>query len=76
MKPYNTLRAMLVSPKDKTEKLNKSGVVYHVKCADCPASYVGETARSLGTRLTWHKRPNSAVAEHSTNTVIPSTGIV
>ena len=46
-KPSNTLRQLLVRPKDKLDKLQVTGPVYHIPCEDCPASYVGETERSF-----------------------------
>ena len=49
----------------------KSGVVYSIPCTTCPAVYVGQTSRSLETRLKEHKAAVrhaktevSAVAEH------------
>ena len=66
MKPQNTIRSMLVSPKDKTDKLDKAGVIYGLGCCDCPSSYVGESARILKTRLDEHRdRPTSPVYEHA-----------
>ena len=62
----------VVKPKDKSEKTKECGLVYSLSCENCPASYVGETARSLGTRFKEHtdgKHPSSAVWEH-----IDSTG--
>ena len=50
-KPVNSLRANLVAPKDKITLEQKSGTVYHIKCKDCPAAYVGESERALKTRL-------------------------
>ena len=59
----------MVHPKDKTPDHNKCGVVYKVQCPDCTDFYVGETSRTLGTRLKEHsnlKTANpTAVAEHS-----------
>ncbi|XP_033757687.1 uncharacterized protein LOC117340038 [Pecten maximus] len=49
-KPVNTIRSMLVAPKDKTNTLEKSGAIYHIQCADCPATYVGEIKRELSGR--------------------------
>ena len=64
MKPTNTIRSRLVHPKDKIPKDQKCGVVYHVECADCNNSYVGETARSLKSRLKEHRQPPSHVGQH------------
>ena len=49
-KPCSTLKQALVHPKDSLNDLQKANVVYKITCADCPASYVGETKRRLGTR--------------------------
>ena len=66
-KPTNTIRSMLVHPKDRTSKMNRSGVVYKINCGDCPSSYVGETGRSLGKRVEEHAGKTSAVATHMDN---------
>ncbi|CAH1257980.1 Hypp1940 [Branchiostoma lanceolatum] len=55
-KPINTIRRNLVAPKDKIKKPERSGTVYHIPCADCPATYVGESERPLSARLQEHKR--------------------
>ena len=64
MKPYNTLRNRLVHPKDKVSNLEKTGVVYHIKCEECDATYVGETERRLQKRLKEHHRSSSPVGHH------------
>ena len=64
MKPYNTIRRHLVHPKDKVPTLEQSGVVYQMQCADCPASYVGETERNLRKRVNEHHRSSSPVGHH------------
>ena len=68
-----------MSPKDKTESNHKCGVVYQINCNNCNASYIGETERALGTRISEHKRDSScainvleeknvsAIAEHAIN---------
>jgi hypothetical protein len=44
-KPFNTIRQMLVRPKDKITKERTVCPVYHINCDGCDASYVGETER-------------------------------
>ena len=38
------------------EKDKQSGVVYRVTCGDCGSQYVGETGRSLETRMVEHRQ--------------------
>ena len=64
IRPTNTVRSILVAPKDKTKTLDKAGVVYQIRCQDCPAHYVGETERQLGRRVKEHQRPSSPVHHH------------
>ena len=64
-KPVNSLRSQLVRVKDKTENLKKCGTVYHIHCKQCHKDYVGETSRSLETRVKEHlSRNSSAVLKH------------
>ena len=70
-RPHMTLRQQLVHPKDPVPSSMKSGVVYSISCTTCPAVYVGQTSRSLETRLKEHKAAVRhaktevlAVAEH------------
>ena len=63
-RPYNTIRSMLVAPKDKPDKLDKAGAVYHIECAGCNATYIGETERALRKRLKEHHRESSPVGAH------------
>ena len=70
VKPSNTLRQLLCSPKDKTKKEYISGPVYHISCegsvtSGCPDSYIGETERTLRARFQEHCRPSSANSEIS-----------
>lgn len=68
-KPFNSIRQLLVHPKDKTEIMKQSGVIYHIPCATCQKTYIGETARPLGIRVEEHKKQNSsAILEHQQNT--------
>ncbi|CAH3139990.1 unnamed protein product, partial [Porites evermanni] len=73
-KPITTLRRLLTNVKDKDKLEDRQGAVYKIKCCDCHASYIGETGRKLGTRLTEHKRAtsngdvNNHIAEHHLKT--------
>ena len=61
----------LVNPKDKLDTRKQSGTVYFIQCEGCPASYVGETERILGQRLSEHRRPcctTSPVVLHAQST--------
>ena len=59
-KPTNTLRSRLVHPKDKMTPGEKAGTVYHIKCGDCEAEYVGETERQLNVRIKEHQTLKSS----------------
>ena len=43
-RPINTIRSLLVHPKDKTPDLQKCGVVYQITCPQCQHLYVGKPA--------------------------------
>ena len=64
VKPTNTIRSMLVAPKDKIKKGDRSCVVYGLECNDCDSMYVGETERPLRKRLTEHQRDSSPFGAH------------
>ena len=58
--------------KDQLPIANRTGAVYQIKCSDCDGSYIGETKRSVGTRMKEHLacirngHPQlSAAAEHA-----------
>ena len=63
VRPINTLRNMLVSPKDKVSKPDRTCVVYDIQCEDCDSRYIGETERPL-KRLKEHNRESSPVGSH------------
>ena len=64
-KPYNTIRQQVTRVKDRTDKMKKCGVIYHIKCDNCEGDYVGKTARQLDIRLKEHmSRSSSAIYEH------------
>ena len=62
-KPTNTLRQLLVKPKDPVSKENVVGPVYKIQCEKCEAMYVGETERSLKSRFNEHRRRSSTTSE-------------
>ena len=71
-KPYLTVGKYLPSPKDCTKKDELSGMVYQVPCHDCDFIYIGQTKRSLKSRLDEHKRSikyqrpeKSALCQHT-----------
>ena len=73
--PINTLKQLIVHPKDPIPKEDKAGVVYQIPCSDCPQTYIGQTGRTLGQRIKEHKKAvkdrnviTSALAEHTCQT--------
>ncbi len=50
-KPSNTIKQLLVWPKDKILNEQVVGPVYHIPCDTCESSYIGETERSLKSRF-------------------------
>ena len=56
MKPVNTLKSLLVHPKDKIDQLQTCECVYEIPCKNCKKSYVGETGRAFGIRLNEHRK--------------------
>ena len=51
----NTLRSMIVHPKDKTPKERQCGTIYNITCdIDSSHTYIGETKRTLSQRFKEH----------------------
>ena len=70
-KPSNTIRTLLVHPKDKTPKGQLCGTIYHISCdQNSSHSYIGESKRPLFTRFKEHTKTEKAtgVGEHCNNT--------
>ena len=66
-RPINTIRSLLVHPKDKTPDLQKCGIVYQITCPQCQHMYMGETGRTLSARMkdhTSHNTQPTAVRDH------------
>ncbi len=64
-KPTNTLRQLLVRPKNKLKRERVIGPEYQISCKKCQATYTGETERSLKQRFLEHRRPSSVTSEVS-----------
>ena len=50
----NTIRSILAYPKEKTPDAQKCGLVYQVEYPECPLTLIGETGRTLATRMKDH----------------------
>ena len=55
VRPHNTIKNLLVHPKDKREANQMCEVVYDISCKGCDKPYIGETGRPFGTRLKEHQ---------------------
>ena len=61
-KGVNTLKSLLIHPKDKISTNQKKDIVYHWECqADgCNSSYIRETSRALGKRVKEHSKSTTS----------------
>jgi hypothetical protein len=50
--------------KDKPNLKAQSLVVYHIKCLDCEADYIGKTSCILNKRVEQHQLKSSSIGEH------------
>ena len=75
-KPYNTIRNILVHPKDKLPKEKKPNVIYGIKCGEpkCNETYIGETSQPLAKRMYQHRRPSSSGYDSAVFTHLHTTG--
>ena len=62
-KGTNTVKQLIMAPKDKDPKLTKSGVIYRYKCPriNCTEQYIGESGRTLGERYKEHLKASSPI---------------
>ena len=69
-KGANTVRELLVHPKDKDNILKKSGVIYIFKCGrvECEDEYIGESGRTFAERFKEHMKSPSPIHDHFTTT--------
>ena len=66
----NTIRSLLMAPKDKDPMLKKSGVIYRYKCdrVECDEEYIGESSRTFGERFKEHQKVPSLIFDHYNTT--------
>ncbi len=63
-RPTNTIRIMLVNPKDKEPPENRCWVGYQLASEQCDSIYISETERTLKKKLNEHKRESLTVDQH------------
>ena len=70
----NTIRNLLVTPKDKDSMVSKSGAIYWLQFCDlsCDDEYIGETSRTFGERFKEHLKDPSPIHHHSNQTGHPT----
>ena len=66
----NTIKSLLMTPKDKGHITKKSGIIYRFKCkrVDCEDEYIGESSRTYGERYKEHLKAPSLIYDHHTIT--------
>ena len=64
-----TIKGLLMAPKDKDPITNKSGVIYRYKCSEdgCGEEYIGESARTFAERFKEHQKSPSPIHDHCNN---------
>ena len=69
----NTIRSILVYPKEKTPDAQKCGLVYQVECPECPPHIHGQTGRTLATRTKYHLNLRNPVLNSCGRTLCAQT---
>ena len=66
----NTIKNLLLAPKDQDPILKKSGVIYRYICdgVDCDEEYIGESSRVFGERFKEHQKAPSPIFDHFNTT--------
>ena len=61
-----TIKGLLMAPKDKDPITNKSGIIYRYKCSEdgCKEEYIGESARTFVERFKEHQKSPSPIHDH------------
>ena len=68
-KPNKTINTLFSKQKSKIKKHQQNNVVYEIQCAEknCQKVYIGQTKRSLDTRINEHKR---SIEQEKTTTAL------
>ena len=63
----NTIKNLLMAPKDQDTIQKKSGVIYRYQCdrVECDEEYIGESSRTFGERFKEHLKTPSPIYDHS-----------
>ena len=56
MRPFQTIKNMIVHPKDKQSTSEKAEIIYKIPYKNCEQVYTGESGRKFGLRLGEHKK--------------------
>ena len=61
-----TIKDLLMAPKDKDPITNKTGVIYRYKCSEdgCEEEYIGESTRTYAERFKEHQKSPSPIHDH------------
>jgi len=51
MRPFQSIRSLLVHTKDRHRPQDICECVYKIPCKNCNKTYIGETGRAFGVRL-------------------------
>jgi len=65
MKPYRTLRQLLVHPKDQHTVQQTGECVYRIPCHNCDCTYVGETGRNYGKKQEEHRKEVESISNRT-----------
>ena len=68
----NTIKGLLMTPKDKDHITMKSGIIYRFKCQrlDCDDEYIWESSRTFGERFKEHLKAPTPIYDHKTSQVM------
>ena len=62
----NTIKSLLMTPKDKDPIIKRSGIIYRYKCnrVNCDDEYIGESSRTFGERFREYLKAPSPIYDH------------